>query len=96
VAITGYQPVLLLDQGDGKEIPLVLEVGFDPQVSLAQHDESHDVLDPVRVEVLQLDQVVVKKPLEERMRGYRKPALVEVHEGHDVTIARCRHLLRAR
>jgi hypothetical protein len=91
----GRQPVLLLDQEDSKEIPPELEVGLDPQVSLTQRDESHDVLDPVRAEVLQLDPVVVKEPSEEGMRGRRNPALVEVREGDDITVARCRHLLTA-
>jgi hypothetical protein len=34
-AYQGHRPILLLNQGDGKEIPEELEVGFDPQVSLA-------------------------------------------------------------
>ena len=44
--------LLLLDQGDGEEISLELEVGLDPQVPLAHHDEGHDVLDLVGVQVL--------------------------------------------
>ena len=67
------QPLLLLDQGDGEEISAQLEVGLDPKVPLAHHDEGHNVLDPVRIEVLQLDLVVVQQPSEERMRGIASP-----------------------
>jgi hypothetical protein len=35
-------------------------VGLDPEESLAQRDEGSDVLNPVRVQVLQLDAVVVQ------------------------------------
>ena len=52
--------LLLLDQGDGEEISPQLEVGLDPQVPLAHRDEGHDVLDPVGVQVLQLDLIVVQ------------------------------------
>ena len=52
--------LLILDQGDGEEISLELEVGLDPQVPLAHRDEGHDVLDPIGVQVLQLDLIVVQ------------------------------------
>ena len=51
--------LILLDQGDGEEISPQLEVGLDPQVPLAHRDEGRDVLDPVGVQVLQLDLIVV-------------------------------------
>jgi hypothetical protein len=35
-------------------------VQLDPQESLAQRDEGSDVLNPVRVQVLQLDAIVVQ------------------------------------
>jgi hypothetical protein len=95
-AYRGHQPILLLDQGDSEEVPPKLDVGFDPQESLAQRDEGHDLWDPIRVEMLQLDLVVMAEPQEEGMRGHPKPALVEVHEGDDVTITWCWHLLTAR
>jgi hypothetical protein len=88
-AYQGRRPVFLLDQGDSEEVPPELEVGFDPQESLAQHDEGHDLLDPIWVEVLQLDLVVMEETLEEGMRGHPKTALMEVREGDDVIIARC-------
>ena len=57
----GLPPSLLLhDQGDREEISPQLEVGLDPQVPLAHHDEGCDVLDPVGVQVLQLDLIVVQ------------------------------------
>jgi hypothetical protein len=54
------------------------------------------VLNPVRVEVLQLDLVMVKEPAEEGMRERRKPTLVKVREGDNVAIAWRQHLLTAR
>jgi hypothetical protein len=92
----GHRPVPLLDQGDSEEVPPQLKVRFDPQEFLAQHDEGRDLLDPVRVEVLQLYLIVMKEPSEEGMRGRPEPALVEVHEGDDVAITRHRQLLAAR
>ena len=65
--------VLLPVQGDGEEVPPQLEVRLDPQVPLAHRDEGRDVLDPVGVEVLQLNLVVVQQPQEERMRGISIP-----------------------
>jgi hypothetical protein len=53
-------------------------------------------LDHTRVEVLQLDLVVMEEPSKKEMRGHPEPALVEVREGDDVTITRCQHLLMAR
>ena len=52
--------LLLLDQGDAEEISPQLEVGLDPQVPLINRDEGRDVLDPVGVQVLQLDLIVVQ------------------------------------
>ena len=54
--------VLLPVQGDGEEVPSQLEVRLDPQVPLAHRVEGRDVLDPIGVEVLQLDLVVVQQP----------------------------------
>ena len=57
--------LLLLDQGDGEEISPQLEVGLDPQVPLTHRDNSRDVLDPIRVQVLQLDLIMVQQTSEE-------------------------------
>jgi hypothetical protein len=67
-AYRGRQPIPHLDHGNSKEIPLELEVGFDPPVSLAQLDEGRDMLNPVQVEMLQLDLVLMKESPEEGMR----------------------------
>jgi hypothetical protein len=48
-------------------------VRFNPQEPLAQHDEGRDLLDPIQVEVLELNLVVMKEPLEEGMRGTPNP-----------------------
>jgi hypothetical protein len=47
------------------------------------------VLDPVRVEVLHLNLVVVKQPPKEGIRGHRKPTLMKAREGDDVSIEQC-------
>ena len=51
------------------------------------------MLDRVGIQVLQLDLVMVQQPLEERVGRNHEPALMEGHEGHDVAVGRCRHLL---
>ena len=52
--------LLLLLEGDDEEIPPQVEVGADPQESLTQRDECRHVLDPIGIEVLQLNLVVVQ------------------------------------
>jgi hypothetical protein len=96
VAYQGHRPVPLLDQGDGEEVPLELEVRFNPQEPLTQLDEGRDLLDPIQIEVLQLNLVVMEEPPEEGMRGHPKPALMEVREGDNVAIARRWYLFTAR
>ena len=49
-------------EGDGEEVPPQVEVGADPQESLAQGFERHHVLDPVGIEMLQLNLVEVQQP----------------------------------
>jgi hypothetical protein len=61
-------------------------VGIDPQVALAQRDEGRDVLDPIGIKVLQLDLVVIQEPSKEPMGRRHEPALMEVHEQHNVAI----------
>jgi hypothetical protein len=80
-------------QGDKEEVPPQLEVGFNPQIPFAQRDEGHDVLDPIRVQVLQLDPVVVQQSPEEWMGRNHESALVEGREGHDVAIEQRQHFL---
>ena len=59
-------------------------MGLDTQISLAQRDEVHDVLDPIGIQVLQLDLVMVQQPSEERVGRNHESVLVEGREGHDV------------
>jgi hypothetical protein len=40
-------------------------VGLNPQIPLAQRDKGHDVLNPVGVQVLQLDLVIMQQSPEE-------------------------------
>jgi hypothetical protein len=94
--ISVVDPSLFFYQGDGKEIPPELKMRLDPQQSLAQCNEGRDLLDPIRIEVLQLYLVVVEKPAEEGMRGHPESALVEVREGNDVAVPRRWQFLAAR
>ena len=57
--------LLLLDQGDGEEISPQLKVGLNPQIPLVHRDEGRDVLDPVGLQVLQIDLIVVQQTPEE-------------------------------
>jgi hypothetical protein len=85
----------LLEQGDGEEVPPQLEVGLDPKISLAQGDEGRNVQNPIRIQVLQLDLLVVQQHPEESVGRARKPMLEEGHEGHNVTVGRRRRILTA-
>ena len=48
-------------------------MGADPQESFAQHDERCHVLDPVGIEMLQLDLVEVQQSPEEFVGGVMSP-----------------------
>ena len=78
----------LLLEGDSKEVPPQVKVGVDPQESLAQRDKRCHVLDPIGIEMLQLNLVEVKQPLEEFVGRGRKPTLMEVGKQHHVVIER--------
>ena len=54
------------------------------------------MLDPVGVQVLQLDLIVVQQTLEERVGRNHESTLMEEHEGDDVAIGRRWRLLAAR
>ena len=69
--------------------------GSNPQVPLAHRDEGHNVLDPVGVQVLQLDLIVVQQTLEEWVGRNCESTLVEEREGDDVAIGWCRRILMA-
>ena len=92
----GLSASLLLHQGDGEEISLELKVGLDPQVPLTHHNEGRNVLDPIRVQVLQLDLIVVQQTPKERLGTNHESALMEGHEGDDVAVRRRRCILTTR
>jgi hypothetical protein len=48
------------------------KMGRHPKVSLTQSHIGSHMIDPFRVEVVQLDLVVVKEPHQERVRGITK------------------------
>ena len=52
--ITGLQPI----DGDREEVPPEDEDGGDAEEALALDDESGDVLDPIGIQVLQLNVIV--------------------------------------
>jgi hypothetical protein len=54
------------------------------------------VLDPVGVQVLQLNVIVVQQPSEESVRGHRQAALVQGDKGNDIPILRHRLILVVR
>ena len=83
-----FLPLLL--EVDGEEVPPQVEVGADPQESLAQHDERRHVLDPSGIEMLQLDLVAVQQPPKKFVGGGREPTLMEVGERHHVAVGRRR------
>lgn len=68
-------------------------MGLDPQVSLTEGDEGRDVLDPIRIEVLQLHLVMIEKPPEEAVARRGQPTLVKPHKGDDIPVWRCWHSL---
>jgi hypothetical protein len=54
-------------------------LGTDPQVSLTQRLEHHHLLNAVRVEVLELEPVLVEDSPDEPPGGDGEAALVECH-----------------
>ena len=50
----------LLLEVDGEEIPPQVKVEANPQESFTQRDERHHMLDPIRIEMLQLNFVEVQ------------------------------------
>ena len=51
------------------------------------------MLDPIRVQVLQLDLIVVQQTPEEWVGRNHESALMEGREGDDVAVGRCRRIL---
>ena len=69
-------PIALLPlplEAGGEEIPPQVEVGVVSQESFTQRDERHHVLDPIRIEMLQLNLVQVQQPSEEFVGGVMSP-----------------------
>ena len=84
---------LFLLEGDGKEVLPQIEVGTDPQESLAHGDERCHMLNPVGIKVLKLDLVVIKQSPKKSMDGGGEPTLMEVRERDNIVIGRRRHIL---
>ena len=81
-------PNPLLRQVDGKEVPPQIEVGTNPLEPLTQGDEHHNVLDPIRIKVLQVHLVVLQQPLKELMSEHGESPLVKESKGHDIPFGR--------
>ena len=71
-------------------------MGIDPQVPLTHRNKGRDVLDPIGVQVLQLDLIVVQQAPKERVGRNYEFVLVEGHEGDNIAVRRRWHNLRAR
>jgi hypothetical protein len=63
---------------DIEEVPLEIEVRFDPQVTFAKHDEGRDVLNPFGFRCCSSEEVVGRS---------REPTLVEARKRHHIAIA---------
>jgi hypothetical protein len=48
--------------------------------------KGHNVLNPIGIQMLQLDHVVVEEPQEEAVGRSCKPVIMKVHERHHVAI----------
>jgi hypothetical protein len=59
-------------QLSGEVLP-ELEVGLDPQVPLTKRDEGRDMLNPIGIQMLWLDPIVVKELAEELVGGDANP-----------------------
>jgi hypothetical protein len=66
-------------------MPPKIKMGLDPQITFTQCDEDGDVLNPIGIQVMQLDLIVMEEPEKEMMRRHRKTMLVEMHKRHHVT-----------
>jgi hypothetical protein len=64
---------LRLQQVDGKEVPPQVKMGADTQVSLAQRDKSGQMLNPIGIQMLQHDLIVIEKSVEKPVGGAVRP-----------------------
>ena len=83
-------------QDDGEEVAPSEKVRRDPEVSLTKRHEGHDVLDPVRVQVMQLDLIMAEEPDKERVQRKCVASLMEVSERDHIPKRRRRELLGTR
>jgi hypothetical protein len=58
-----------LDEGDGEKIQEDVENRGDTEKTFAQSDEGGDVLNPVRIQVLQLQPVMLQQHMEKLEGG---------------------------
>jgi hypothetical protein len=70
----------ILQAREHEEVLKKVSMGTDSQVPHAQHLKCRHLLDVVRVEVLQLELILVEDRSDELPGGDREAALVESHE----------------
>ena len=59
-------------------------MGRDLKIAFADGDEGRHVLNPVGIQVMESDPVLVEEPAEEAVRRQRKSAFVKANERHHV------------
>jgi hypothetical protein len=70
-------------------------VGFDPQETFAERDETRNVKDGIGIQIMELNPVGKKKTAEERMRGKRQTPQQEGDENYPESRRRPGNDLRA-
>jgi hypothetical protein len=79
----------ILRTSDAKEVLPQIKLRFDPQVSLTQSHEGHNMPDSRGSQVVKLKVVIPQKRAEEPVRWHAKSLLIGRRKGHH--ISSCRH-----
>jgi hypothetical protein len=79
----------ILRTSDAKEVLPQIKLRFDPQVSLTQSHEGHNMPDSRGSQVVKLKVVIPQKRAEELVRWHAKSLLIGRRKGHH--ISSCRH-----
>jgi hypothetical protein len=81
-----FAPPHHLEEDDGAEVVLPHgKVGPDAQIALTQGDKNRDLQNQVGIEILHLNPIMVKEPVEEVARRCLEPPLMELRKATDVT-----------
>lgn len=66
------------------------------QITLAQRHKGYEVLNPVGIQVLQLNLVIIQKPMKKSMDGGREPAFMKMDERNDIASGQRRRVVPIR